>query len=130
MASRGFLDRTAAGLLKAAEGSFLRQQVIASNLANAETPGYKAMEVDFETALSQALEHARRDGSGAVERVMRVPVMVRMRSMGQQRWDKNNVNPEKELVDLAAAAAEHAAVVRLLSHKLRMLHLAISGRPE
>ena len=129
MAVGGFIDKTTAGLLKAAQGTFLRQQVIASNLANAETPGYKALEVDFEAALAMALRDSG-DGAEAVERVRRVPISVQLRPTAPQRWDENNVNPEEEMVELAAAATQHAAVVRLLARKLRMLHLAISGRVE
>jgi len=47
---------------------------------------------------------------------------------GPRRWDGNGVNVEQEMVALAEAALQHEAVVRLLSHKLRMLQLAISGR--
>ncbi|MBC7286521.1 MAG: flagellar basal body rod protein FlgB [Armatimonadetes bacterium] len=129
MAGPAFLDRTAAALLKAAEGTLMRQEVIAANLANAETPGYRAVEVDFEKALAKALE-SRRTRQGGAEDILRAPVWVRLRPAPRLRWDENNVNAEQEIVDLAEAAAQHDAVVRLLARKLRMLHLAISGRPE
>ena len=48
-------------LAKALDGSALRQKVIASNIANADTPFYKAKGVDFESALKKELNHKSND---------------------------------------------------------------------
>lgn len=66
-ANRLFLDTTSAALLTAASGTALRQQVIAANLANAETPGYRARGVDFESALAAALQSEQRSGALAAD---------------------------------------------------------------
>ena len=44
---------------KAADASFVRNEVIANNIANADTPGYKREDVDFESALQKALGSSR-----------------------------------------------------------------------
>lgn len=44
---------------KAADASALRQKVIANNMANDDTPGYKRQDVDFETQLDRALGMSR-----------------------------------------------------------------------
>ncbi|MAZ49921.1 MAG: flagellar basal body rod protein FlgB [Halobacteriovoraceae bacterium] len=49
-------DKTLQALASAIKFREMRQEVIASNIANAETPGYKAKRVDFEEALARALD--------------------------------------------------------------------------
>src|SRR5690242_17858413 len=49
------IDNTQLGLERAISGASLRQSVLANNLANAETPGYRRMDVDFHDALAQAM---------------------------------------------------------------------------
>jgi flagellar basal-body rod protein FlgB len=49
-------DTTQLALSKAMDGSQMRQQAIAQNIANADTPGYRRVDVDFESALRDALQ--------------------------------------------------------------------------
>src|SRR3954462_9156104 len=49
-------DTTQLALQRAMEGSSLRQQVLSSNLANVNTPGYRRQDVDFHSALAGALK--------------------------------------------------------------------------
>ena len=58
-------DTTQTGLERALAGSSLRQQAIAQNIANVNTPGYRRQDVDFASALSSAWD----DGKSAVESV-------------------------------------------------------------
>ncbi len=53
-------------LRTALDGVSLRQQVTADNIANVDTPGFRATSVDFETSLRQATEDGsiERDPSG------------------------------------------------------------------
>lgn len=130
-AERLLLDRTMAALSKAASATFLRQQVIAANIANLETPGYRARDVKFEDALAAAIEAEKRGFSAAQRRpIDLVKPRICPRPSPALRWDGNNVSPERELVALARSALQHHAVVRLLSRKFRMLQIAITGRPH
>lgn len=52
-------DVVSRAVTTALNGVALRQQVIAGNLANAATPGYRAQEVSFEQALGAALDSGR-----------------------------------------------------------------------
>ena len=127
-AERLLLDRTMAALSKAASATFLRQQVIAANIANLETPGYKARYVQFEQALAAALDAERR-GCGVRRRLVElVQPRIRPRPSPALRWDGNNVSPERELVALAQSALQHNAIIRMLAHKFKMLKIAITGR--
>ena len=50
---------------KAADAAWLRNEVISNNIANADTPGYKRQDVDFEAQLSKALGKADADNMDA-----------------------------------------------------------------
>ncbi|RPJ78983.1 MAG: flagellar basal body rod protein FlgB, partial [Alphaproteobacteria bacterium] len=49
-------DKTTQALAASLKYRQMRQELIASNIANAETPGYKAKKIDFEDALARALD--------------------------------------------------------------------------
>jgi len=49
-------DKTLKALASAVKFREMRQEIISSNVANAETPGYKAKRLDFESALARALD--------------------------------------------------------------------------
>lgn len=72
-------------LNSALDGLALRQRAIADNVANIQTPGYQAKKVQFEDALSRAVE----GGSGAVTATV-------ARSLEPTRTDGNNVNLDQE----------------------------------
>ena len=44
---------------KAADASWMRNEAIANNIANADTPGYKRQDIDFESQLQQAMRHSK-----------------------------------------------------------------------
>ncbi|MBC86963.1 MAG: flagellar basal-body rod protein FlgB, partial [Bdellovibrionaceae bacterium] len=52
----GIFDKTTDGLAASINFRQLRNNTISSNIANAETPGYKAKKMDFESALKRALD--------------------------------------------------------------------------
>ena len=49
------IDSTQLALQRAMEGAGLRQQALAANIANANTPGYQRQDVDFHSALQSAM---------------------------------------------------------------------------
>lgn len=49
-------DKTLKALASAVKMREMRQELISSNIANSETPGYKAKRLDFESALARALD--------------------------------------------------------------------------
>ncbi|MFP3905093.1 MAG: flagellar basal body rod protein FlgB, partial [Armatimonadota bacterium] len=60
-------DLTAEALERGLDGAHRRQRVIAQNLANIETPGYRAKSVDFEEQLAEAI-NGRREQRASGER--------------------------------------------------------------
>lgn len=69
----------------ALDGLAMRQRVIADNIANLQTPGFRAGRVSFESSLASAVA----DGSGAVTASVG-------RSLEPTRLDGNNVNLDTE----------------------------------
>jgi flagellar basal-body rod protein FlgB len=63
----------------------LRQRAIADNVANLQTPGYRARVVDFEQALSRAVSGGSGDASATVRR-----------SLAATREDGNNVDIDEQ----------------------------------
>ena len=103
----------------------LRQEAIASNIANVETPHYKRMDVApaFAAELKQALEsndHARLATSQ--------PQLATDGSAVAQRKDGNTVDLESELMRMNQNFLEHQLETQLISGSMLKLRLAITGR--
>lgn len=90
---------------KAMDASWIRNNAIANNIANADTPGYKRQDVDFETQLAKALHSSRytsMDAKVADLKLNRLnPVTYQDYSGFSYRIDGNNVDPDTEAVYLA-----------------------------
>ncbi len=125
MASKGlFGDITITALVKAAEGTYRRQEVIAGNIANAETPGYRARRVVFEESLREALSAAPQRRQEALSKVN---IEVVTAGTAPLRRDGNNVDLEAELIALGDNSLRYKLLTKLLHKKLQMLHEAIKG---
>jgi len=130
MSQRDMLtDITTAALQRGMSGLHMRQEAIANNIANIETPEYKAQKVSFEEDLANAIagerswHPGRRRIRGLIEGVQpRVDAQD-----GMWRRDGNNVNIESEMVEAAKTATHYKMLARLLAKKFRMLRNAIGG---
>jgi len=131
-------DRTVGLLGKVLDLRQQKQQVIASNIANAETPGYSPTRMTFEADLKEALsrggssirvthpDHFPIAGSGGVQqvqgRVLRTPDKSGI-------GDRNGVQTDQELVSLAENELLFETAAQNLSKKLGMLkYVASDGR--
>ena len=90
---------------KAMDASWLRNDAISNNIANADVPGYKRQDVDFETQLAKALHSSRYTSMDAKVSNLKLsrlnPVIYRDYSGFSYRIDGNNVDPDTEGVYLA-----------------------------
>jgi flagellar basal-body rod protein FlgB len=77
-----FKNSSMPAVMKSLDASMLRSRVIANNIANVDTPGYRRVEVNFEDALRTALDKTRLTGTRTSEKHM---------AMG--RKDLGEVNP-------------------------------------
>ena len=90
---------------KAADASWTRNDILANNIANADTPNYKRQDVNFEVQLAKALRHSRyksMDDKVADLKMNRLkPITYTDYSGFSYRLDGNNVDPDTEGVYLA-----------------------------
>ena len=90
-----------------------RQEVVASNIANADTPGYKTKDIDFQSELQAAMSGL---GPGVTEvRGLRV------------KNDGNNVSLDREARLLSENAMRFNMASNLIKDQLKELKLAIEG---
>ncbi|WP_034452592.1 flagellar basal body rod protein FlgB [Butyrivibrio sp. AE2032] len=91
---------------KAADASWTRNEIIANNIANIDTPGYKRQDLNFEDELERALGHSRyktMDAKVADLKDKHLQARVVNDYSGfSYRTDKNNVDIDTENVMLAA----------------------------
>lgn len=106
-----------------------RTEVLAANLANADTPGYKARDIDFKAELAAAGSSAGADGTGAgginlstnnATLKYRVPLAPAL--------DGNTVDTQLEQSAFAENSVRYQATLTILNSKLRGLMTAITGQ--
>jgi len=100
----------------------LRQKAIANNVANAETPGYRRIDVKFEELLAK---HLGKDGEVELTDIqpeIYQPKETAVKSNG------NDVNWQNEVGNMVKNSLRHKAYVRLLEKKYRQIELAIDVR--
>jgi flagellar basal-body rod protein FlgB len=111
-------DTTQLALQGVISGAARRQEALASNLANANTPGYQRVDVDFHSALAAAI------GSGQdVEHLSFTPQVDR--TAGAVQADGNTVDPESESAKLAQNALEQQAAVQVAAARIAILKSAM-----
>ncbi|HEY3397666.1 MAG TPA: flagellar basal body rod protein FlgB [Armatimonadota bacterium] len=120
-------DVTVLALGKALQGTTQQQQAHAANLANAETPGYRAQRVSFEEDLRQALAAPPERQAAALE-ALRPQVTVSPDA--PLRRDGNNVDLEGELLAISEAGLRYRVVARLLGKKNQMIRQALGGSAQ
>jgi flagellar basal-body rod protein FlgB len=111
-------DTTQIGLERALSGASLRQQAIAQNIANVNTPGYRRQDVDFESALQAAWDQ----GSGSVEQVAPT-VQTDMASV--MRADGSSVDIDTEAAEQAKNGLQYEAVSSVMKARTAILKSAI-----
>lgn len=108
-----------------------RMDVLAKNLANADTPNYKARDVDFTTAMNVAGQTGARVTS-THERHLRVgdaptAEALRYRVPYQPAADGNTVEADMELARFAENAIAYQASLLFLNARISNLRAAITG---
>lgn len=111
---------------KLLDAAALRQEAIAANIANAETPGYRRLDVntDFADQLKASVR------TGDVDRAVELkPKLVEDTHARTVRPDGNTVEIEHELLAMNKNAAEYEFLTEVVSKNIKQLKLAITGRP-
>jgi flagellar basal-body rod protein FlgB len=114
-------DTTQLALERTIQGAALRQTALANNLANANTPGYQRVDVDFHSALDRALQA----GAGTREALERTGFSAATDGTGALRADGSTVDADAEAAKLAANALEHQAAVQIAATRNAILKSAM-----
>jgi flagellar basal-body rod protein FlgB len=116
-------------ITRALDAAALRQQVIAHNLANVNTPGFKRQAVQFETELNRALAQKQNPcapaGCKPVAGIR--PQVVTITNTGE-RTDGNNVNLESESIQMATNALRFEVLSQSVGGAFRAMRSVINGR--
>ena len=94
-----------------------RHELVSSNLANVDTPGYRTQDIDFEGEMRRAEQ--RLEGDPVSPHVQEVRGLI-------ERPDGNNVSLERETLALAQVQLQYRAGVELLRNEIHMLQSAIN----
>ena len=124
-----------------------RQEVLSADIANASTPGFKAVDLDFAEALNNAVGNGAAGASAGQSAAMRWQVAdarhlplaggsastgnaaasVKYRADGQVSLDGNSVDLDREKLTAATNAVDYEATATFVSQTLRMLSVAVAG---
>lgn len=136
-------DLTTDTLGMAMLGLSARQRVLSQNLANADTPGYKRMDISFEGALADAVREERAKGGGSLGQDPRfAAIEARLRPTRDSgldepvsslegspqntlRVDGSNVDPDQEMAELSANSLTYETVTGLLRKHLSTIRTAL-----
>jgi flagellar basal-body rod protein FlgB len=132
---RGIFDQHLALLQKSLDFRARRNTVLSSNVANVETPGYKARDLVFEQALGAAMQahlpgplrvtdNRHLDGRQILPLAEVQPNVIRT-SNPVGNLDENSVDLEREMVKLGENQVAYQALTQMVTHKFSQLRLSI-----
>ncbi|HEX4949611.1 MAG TPA: flagellar basal body rod protein FlgB [Blastocatellia bacterium] len=102
-----------------------RAQIVAGNLANADTPGYQAQELNFAEYLQQATEQALKPGFMSEPPSQLYTPQVVLQTNHSVGLDGNNVEAGHEMATLSNAGMNYLTGTTMLQSRLRTLRTAI-----
>jgi len=127
---------------RALDRTSLRQRVLAHNLSNVNTPGYRRRDVPFEDHLETAQKNVRVSGGSSIALPMRttdprhftesnsfsrISSPETSLSSNPMRMDGNSVDPDMEMAALAENELRYALLTRMAGGQIRGLMTAITG---
>lgn len=114
---------------RALDASWLRQDVLAENIANINTPGYKRKDVTFDAMLEDFLSGARTQltttHSRHIPSASHDGIQVISDDHTSLRIDGNNVNIDTEMAEIAKNSIKYNAMTTDVNNQIRRLKAAI-----
>lgn len=108
-----------------------RSEALAANLANADTPGYKARDLDFQSILKQTLPETQtleRTQAGHFSSSQLLNSRLMYRNPNQVSLDGNTVEANVEQARYAENAVQYQASLQFLNNKFSGLMMALRGQ--
>ncbi|MFZ5352089.1 MAG: flagellar basal body rod protein FlgB [Bacillota bacterium] len=121
-------------LEKALDAAWLRNEVIANNIANVNTPGFKKSSVSFENALNSSMNELSISGkmtrpshmpTGKNANMITNPEIVTEEHTSMRR-DGNNVDIDVEMAELAKNSIKYNTLINQISREFRKLRSVIN----
>lgn len=126
-----FFDKSFPGLVKALDMTWRRNEAIVSNIANADTPGYRAVDVNFSNELKQAFNRSGK----AVELHNTDPKHLNLSELsgahlvadytGVTKADGNNVDIDMQMARLNYNSGKYSNAATLIRSQMMALKTAI-----
>lgn len=119
-------------LQRALDGTWQRQKAIANNIANSETPGYKAINVSFEESLQSEVQKlsgkmdSRQEFDKGLKDIKNAEIDSYSDYSTSERADGNNVNMDAENVDMAKTQIQYSYLTRSMTDMFSRLRYAVS----
>lgn len=127
---------TAALYQKALDGTWQRQKATSNNIANSETPGYKAIKVNFEDSLKAEISKlqtvSNKSSNGFLDKMESIQTIEDANISVYQgatssRLDENNVDLESENIDMSKSVLQYYYLVRGVTDSYSRLKYAVNG---
>jgi flagellar basal-body rod protein FlgB len=117
--SLGMPDAVSSVLATALDGLAARQNVIADNVANVDTPGFRATSVDFENNLLAAIRRGQMPGDGVAPSAQP--------SNAPAGTDGNNVDLRQESLSAVQTQFQYQMMSRAVSDRFGLITTAAGG---
>ena len=105
--------------------SVVKHQVLAANIANVTTPGYKRVQVS-KTFEQELLNHIKSDSSFSLSDVK--PTIEKDPNALTTRKDGNNVELDSELLQMSSNSTNYQVLTQFLNGSYRQMRAAITGK--
>ena len=104
------------------DAAALNQRLIADNIANVDTPGYKGLRLDFDDYFKEAKSVLGNEKFNPIN-----PYKYIFRDDSTtMRLDGNNIDPEREMAELAQNALNYAALIELINRRGAYLNMVLT----
>ena len=104
-----------------------RLQLLSANIANADTPGFRAQDLDFNKALNAAMDPSA--AAGGADPINAAAEGARFDApTSQPSLDGNTVDGERAKAAFAQASLEYRATLNFIESKVRTMLTAITGQ--
>jgi flagellar basal-body rod protein FlgB len=121
-------DTTQLAVERALSGASLRNEAIAGNIANANTPGFVPRDVDFHSALASALGERGLELDEVRERLHTASFSPQADGTVRMRADGSGFDIDAQAAQLAANGLEYEALVAVAKGRNDILKSAIGAR--
>jgi len=101
--------------------SWMNQQISTQNIANSETPGYKSQSLSFDSVLQEAKDSAN------TPEIARIDAQINTSEDTSTRADGNNVDAEKESVELYKSYAQYSMLLEKVHSEFKKYDVVLNA---